>query len=345
MDRLIEALRSGNLASVRVAVKADPKAARSGRAMVEAGRLAFKTALEVLLKSGGDLNAIHRGYRALHSLIQERPHGGTKASPERLACLEWMLARGADPDLPAAWPPARAILVAAFMGEPEFVKRLKKAKTDGFVYAALGDLKGVRKVLAARPAFVNERDIGGLTALQCAAASRMPGADAVGVAKALLDAGADPAATTESWKDDVDAIYFAASAKNRDVFALLLDRGVDATHALTPALWNATEEFAELAMARGAAPDRATADGQPLLNHLIRWGQMKPAMWLLQRGASPNIADKRGWTAVHQAASRGNEKMVLAVLGASGDRKRKDLAGKIPRDVATREKIVAILRS
>jgi hypothetical protein len=37
--------------------------------------------------------------------------------------------------------------------------------------------------------------------------------------------------------------------------------------------------------------------------------------------------------------------MMLAVLSAGGDRKKKDLAGKIPRDVATRERIVAILRS
>jgi ankyrin repeat protein len=313
----------------------------AARAMVDAGRAGSIQALRKLVKSGGDLNAIYRGYRPLHALIQEQPHGETKASAERLECLEWMLANGADPDLAGAWPPARAILVAAFMGDEAFVRSLKKPKPDGFVSAALGDVKAIDKLL---PGFANARDGGSLTVLQCAAASRMRKGDHLGVARALLDAGADPNAKTKSWREEVDAIYFAASAKNRAIFELLLERGVDPTRALAPALWNGTEEMAEIAMRHGAAPDRATAEGQPLLNHLIRWGQMRRAMWLLERGANPNLADARGWTALHQAASRGNEKMVAALIAAGADLSRCDQEGNRPRDLARKAKIAGLLR-
>ena len=50
----------------------------------------------------------------------------------------------------------------------------------------------------------------------------------------------------------LDAVYLAASAKNKLLFELLLERGADATEALTPALWNAGLEFADAALARGA---------------------------------------------------------------------------------------------
>ena len=64
---------------------------------------------------------------------------------------------------------------------------------------------------------------------------------------------------------------------------LLLERGAAATEALVPAVWNGREDFANLALAHGADPDRAVAGGQPLLNNLIRWGQLRQALWLLAR--------------------------------------------------------------
>jgi hypothetical protein len=69
---------------------------------------------------------------------------------------------------------------------------------------------------------------------------------------------------------------------------------VDATDALTPAIWNGNDELAELAMSHGADPSRAVAESQPLLNNLVRWGQFRKAFWLLTRGASPNLPDSRG---------------------------------------------------
>src|SRR5262249_16896106 len=145
---------------------------------------------------------------------------------------------------------------------------------------------------------------------------------------------------------DVDAVYFAASAGNKRIFELLLERGADATDALVPACWNAATDFAEVALVHGADPDHATSEGKPLLNNLIRWGQIPPAMWLLAHGASPNIADQRGWTSVHQAASRGNQRMLRAVLDAGGDLTLRDKEGHTPIDIARamgRDKLIAMM--
>ncbi|HWN99138.1 MAG TPA: ankyrin repeat domain-containing protein [Blastocatellia bacterium] len=118
------------------------------------------------------------------------------------------------------------------------------------------------------------------------------------------------------------------------MFELLLDRGADATAALPSTLWRDGFEFAELALRHGAKIDLSVDNGKPLLNELIRWGQLKAVLWLLDHGASPNLADAQGWTAVHQAASRGNERMMQAVLDAKGDPGKRDKEGNTPLDLA-----------
>lgn len=346
-DPIIEALRSGDFIEVRACLGQASELPK--RAVVEAARLAFTKALALLHKNGADLNGSWRGYRPLHALLQEDPHAAAgKPSGERLACLDWLLDHGADPEQLGAWPAARGIIIAAFVGEPEYVKRLRKAgaNVDGFAAAALGDQKLVEKTLAKRPEFANERDSGGLTALQCAAGTRYPGAKSFDIARLLLDAGADLRARTKSWNHEVDAMYFAAGAKTRAIYELLLKRGGDATEALAHALWRARFDFGELALAHGAIPDRAASNGKPLLNDLIRWGQIPPMMWLLEHGASTNVADAEGWTAVHQAASRGNERMLRAVLDAGGDLTRRDNSGRTPLNVAkmmNRRKLIPLL--
>jgi ankyrin repeat protein len=336
-DRLIEALRSGNITEVRAAIEADPKSAKRPRAIVTAAGGAFGRAVQLLHRHGADLNAAWRGYRPLHALLQEEPHAaGGKPAAERLACLDTLLKLGADPELPGAWPQARAIVIAAFVGQPEYVGKLRQAgaRIDGFAGAAIGHRELVEEALSEDTTFARARDATALTALQCAAGSRMPDAPLLEIARMLIDAGADIAARTKSWRVEIDAVYLAASAKNKKLFELFLERGADATGALTPALWNGGLDYADLALARAAEPDRAISGGRPLLNDLIRWGQLPQAFWMLEHGASPNISDGRGWTAVHQAASRGNERVWRAVLEAGGDLKRRDKGGDMPLDVA-----------
>jgi ankyrin repeat protein len=342
----IQALREGKLGALRAALEADPQLACEPRLVGAAAGRAMQPALALLKRHGADLNALWRNYRPLHNLLQEEPHAAAgKPAAARLACLEWLLANGADPEQLGAWPSARAMIVAAFVGSPEYVKVLRKggAKIDGFAGAALGDRKLVEKTLRARPDFARERDHGGLTALQCAAGSRMPKGDTLGIARLLIGAGAEVDALTRSWAQDVNAAYFAAGRKNKSMFDLLLASGADATGALSHAVWGKAYELAESALEHGAAIDRATANGKPLLNDLIRWGQIPQMTWLLEHGASPNVADGRGWTAVHQAASRGNVRMLRAVLDAGGDAKRRDKEGRTPRDVTQSDKLAAVL--
>jgi ankyrin repeat protein len=326
-----------------------PSAAKS---IVDAAQKADTDAINALLKRGGDINAQYRGYRALHALIQTKPHADAVApSPKQLEAFSWMLDQGADPDLPGAWPPARAILVAAFTGSPQYVDLLVRHgfKSDAFVSAALGDAAAVKRAIGRDPSIAVARDPHGLTLLQCAAASRMGRADAktrrrlLAIAEMALDEGADPHAATKSWLHDVDAVYFAASSHQCEMFDLLLARGGNATRALTNALWNGGREhavLAEIALKHGAEVNKTEAESRPLLNDLIRWGQFGPARWLLAHGADPNRAQgmdgspTAGWTALHQAASRGNVKMVEDLIAAGADITRKDATGKTPADIA-----------
>jgi ankyrin repeat protein len=335
--------------AIRAAVEEDPDAAKIPRMIGTAAGRANLPAVQLLHQYGADLNAVWRNYRPLHNLMQTDPHASAgKPSPERLACLEWLLANGADPELTGAWPPARALIVAAFVGETAYVKALRAAgaHVDGFTGAALGDAKLVAKTLARDPDFARARDSGGLTALQCAAGSRLPKVDGNPVATLLLDAGADPNAQTRSWASTVDATYFACGAKNSAMFELLLERGADATVAAGHAVWGKKFDLADRALVHGADLDRATANGKPLLNDLIRWGQIPQTMWMLAHDASPNVPDADGWTAAHQAASRGNARLLKAVIDAGADLKRRDKSGATPLDVACRakrEKLVAML--
>ena len=334
-EALVAAIQEGKLADVRKALRAKPKAGVLARAAVMCAGRAWQPGLELLHRHGADLNGVWRGYRPLHALIQERPHGETKPTPERLVCLEWLLANGADAEQTGAWPPARAIIVAAFMGEPEFVKRLRGAsKIDGFAGAAMGDRKLVEKALQANSDLARERDHGGLTALQCACGGRMPRGEYRAIAALLMDAGADPRARTKSWAHELDASYYANGSKDPELFELVLKGGCEPQEALGHAVWGKHFALAEIALRYGASVDEAIHEGKPLLNNLIRWGQMQQALWLIERGASPNVADCEGWTAVHQAASRGNARMFDAVLKAGGDTGRRDKQGRRPLDLA-----------
>lgn len=345
---LIDALKNCDLKAVKAAIAADPATAMNPRAIGEAARTAFLPAMQLLVKHGADINKLYRGYRPLHALIQEDAHGVADVpNAERLESLEWVLANGADPELAAAWPAARALLVATWVGSQEYVDVLLKAgaKRDAFVDAALGDVKRVR---AALPEIATARDPQGLTALHCAAASHMKTGKRAEVARLLVENGADVAVKVRSWSHDVDATYFAASSKQAEIFELLLKHGANPTEALAPAMWNAGSEFAkfgQLALDHGGDVNKADAEGQPLLNNLIRWGQFKPAFWLLEHGASPNRADARGWTAAHQAASRGNEKMMRAVIDAGADLTLRGEGG-TPKEIAQsvrRFKLVAMM--
>ena len=349
-EQLLELVKTRDLAGMKKLLKAHPEAIKAPRPVGHAGGMAWREGLELLKKHGADLNASWRGYRPLHALIQEEPHpcGETKPSQERLSCLRWLLQNGADPELEAAWPPSRALLLAAFTGIQEFIPVLLDhgARVDGFAYAAFGDLKRVERCIKDDKNFVTARTRErGTTALQCCAASRMKSKDLTAVAKLLLDKGADPNALCEGWSHELDVTYFAAGTGQVETFELLLQRGAKANNALVQAAWQKNPaEFGEIALRHGADIDRAWDGDRPLLNQMIRWGQMPAVFWLLEKGAKPNNPDPNGWTAVHQAASRGNERMLNAVIEAGGDLKRKAKDGQTPMEVARTQVMIRAIK-
>jgi ankyrin repeat protein len=338
---LTEALQTRTVSELRRAIQANPAAAKHPKAIMEAAGAAFLPAVELLYRNGADLNTLWRNYRPLHALMQTDPHeAGGKPSAERIACLEWLLDHGADPEQHAAWPSARALIIAAFSGVPEYVALLrnKGACIDGFTGAALGDLKAVKKALREQSGFVHKRDGGRLSALQCAAGSRLTCGPILKIAELLIESGADVQAQTRSWGHDVNAAYFAARKGGDPMFELLLQNGADPTDALGHAVWGGHYELAELALSYGGNLDRARANGKPLLNDLIRWGQIPQAMWMLEHGAGTNEPDEeKGWTAVHQAASRGNALLMKAVLEAGGDFRRPDKQGRTAIGIARKQ--------
>lgn len=341
----LKAIEDHNITALKDLLRREPTWALSNRITVAAAQGGFKKGLMALTYAGANLNGLYRGYRPLHALIQEKPHASRASSHKRMVCLRWMLNNGADPEQLGAWPAARAILIAAFVGEPSYVDTLLAAgaKVDGFVHAALGNVAGVKKAMAAEPGFANSRDHEMLTPLQCAANSRMGAKDLLKIATMLVDAGADVNASTKGWSHDLHTAYFAVNSGNRDIFAMLLGRGMNATAALTPTAWKDYEDWCELAISHGARINEALDDGKPLLNQMIRWGRVKAAMWLLAKGADANIADERGWTAVHQATSRGNLQMLQAVMDAGGDAKREDKDGVRPYLLAKRKELRDLL--
>lgn len=351
-----EELQAAPLADVRRALEREPAAARKPQPMLDAARARRADVLRLLLERGGDPNSIYRGYRPLHSLIQREPHADPEElSPERLACVEVLLKAGADPELPAAWPPVRATLLAALSNEPELLARLleRGARKDALVEAVQGRPGALKRALARDPAYVRAPENGGLLPLHAVAGSRLGrGAPRAArglltAAEALLDAGADPNAKVRSWSHDVDPAYFAVGARSPAMLELLLARGASPESALASALWADPEILGTLALAHGADPNATRMEERPALNELVRWGQVEPALWLLARGADPDLADARGWTALHQAVSRGNERLVRALLAAGGHRDARDEEGRTPLALARakgRAKLVALLQ-
>ncbi len=327
-----------------------PQIAAKAGVVVDAARVHDVVALRALVKAGADPNACIRNYRPLHAAIQETPHhDGPTGAKEKLACVAVLLDLGADPLQRGAWPAMPALQVACASGERAIVDLLLERETpvDCFAAAALGRLPAVRSALAKDPSLARAKDASSLTALHYACVSRLHRDAKTGralreIAALLLDAGADPNALARSWSHDVDPGSFAISAKHFELAELLLERGADATAILPAALWNTGDEFtrfAELCIAHGANVDRSSHEGKPLLNQLVRWGQVKPALWLMERGANPNLVDDRGWTAVHQAASRGNARMLAAAVKAGGDVDKKAKDGTTPRALAKTKRL------
>lgn len=334
-----------------------PAASDRGAALAAAVKALDARGIARALLAGADAGRSLRGWTPLAALIQEDPHGDEPPVDEaaRQACIAALLDGGASLEQRSGFPAVAPLVLAGLGGRREVAELLlaRGARCDAFAQAALGR-PGLRRDLAREPALARARDEDGFTLLHFACGSRMGRDDArvarelLALVEALLDAGADPDARGVARKAPLVPSCFAIGALRFEETRLLFERGADATGALTTALWNTKGDharFGELCLAHGAQPDAARSAGRPLLNDLVRWGRFEPARWLLARGADPNQPDDHGFTALHQAASRGNRAMWEALLAAGGDAERRANDGSTPRAFALRKKLIALVRA
>lgn len=215
-----------------------------------------------------------------------------------------------------------ALALAAKSGRLSFVKalldadrpavsgQLERANVDGstpLVQAALADRIDVAKLLLDAGANAAAANAHGETALSAAAFN----ADAA-LAELLLARGAAPDAADATGKS---VIVYAAGRAAARIVEMLLDAEVDPNrrygHDLTALMW-----------AAGHADNASRDDG------------LRTVKLLLARGATVDLADDRGRTALMIAAGLDHGAIAQALLAAGADRAKRDKAGKSAADLA-----------
>ena len=65
---------------------------------------------------------------------------------------------------------------------------------------------------------------------------------------------------------------------------------------------------------------------------------------MIQAGAEVNLADKRGWTPLHQASRNGQVEVITALLAAGADKTIKDRYGRTPHGWAKNQDCMNALK-
>lgn len=181
---------------------------------------------------------------------------------------------------------------------------------------ARGDLAGVRKALA-QPVNLEKRNAEGRTPLVVATK-----ANGVAIARALLEAGADPDA-----KDDLqDSAFLYAGAEGLNaILRMTLTNGADVRSlnryggtALIPASEHAHVETVRILLRAGVPVNHVNDLGWTALHEAIVLGNgsarhVKVVSMLLRAGADPTIPDGEGVLPRQLAADRGYEEIVAAI--------------------------------
>ena len=241
-----------------------------------------------------------------------------------LAGLPAVAQVGPSPAEVAAYRGAHA---AAWQGDLPALQRLlaqdPPAQAGGAGSASISAPAAARNGRSVPPA-LSQRDGHGRTPLHVATFARQRA-----VVKALLQAGADPAALDQ---DRYDAVTIAAVADDEDTLRVLLANGASAS--LTTSRYDGTALIAAAHLGHDGVVRQLIAAGAPLdhVNNLhwtaviesIVLGDGGPRhqatlQALLQAGASTRLTDREGRTPLQLAQARGYSRMV-ALLTAAGAR-------------------------
>ena len=255
--------------------------------------------VKLLLDKGADINLTDDGGNTA-LMVAASDYG-----PLYKAIVKLLLDRGADVQAGGN----RALFNAAEEAGPEIVQLLLK--------------KG------ANP---KARDAEGNTVLMSAAHG-----DFLKAMRVLLDAGADPKAVNESGQTvlmKAASVRVGGEVKNHlAMLKLLLDRGVDVNAkdkegktALLHAVheWRSEAggllslpEILRLLLARGADVNARDNKGNTALMIAVQAGNIRGVKILLEKGATANLQNRDGWTAMKYAKTL-HERIVLPAEVQSG---------------------------
>lgn len=221
-----------------------------------------------------------------------------------------------------------ALQIAARSGERKAVQLLLERGSDvhhrnlagstALIQAAIADRRRVAKLLLRAGADPDAQNSRGITPL---AAAAFNGSDRM--VAALLEAGADPGIADRTGKAP---IVYAAGRGYTDIVAVLLDAGVDInsrySHDLSALMW-----------AAGHSNDVPVDEGVATVKLLI------------ERGASLDLVDDRGRSALMTAIERDHGEIAVLLIEHGADATLVDGEGKSAMDLARTDTLRRTLRA
>jgi ankyrin repeat protein len=274
--------------------------------LIEAAKKSDRSAVRALIAKGADINAAEPdGTTALHWASYRDDVESADAMLRAGARVNSANDLGATP-----------LWIASLNGSAAMVRRLLEAganpnaallrgETPVMVASRSGSAAVVEQLLA-KGADVNARAARGQTALMWAVAQKHPD-----VVKVLLARGADVHAKSDVWSQVMAVPPHGLLEYNRAI-----PHGGDT--ALMFAARVGDLDSAKLLVSAGANMNDADAWGISATVLAAHSGHTEIVEFLLDRGADPNAA-KAGFTALHAAIMRRDEKMVTALLTHGAD--------------------------
>jgi ankyrin repeat protein len=279
----------------------------------------------LVLAGRGNADAVAALVGEYPGLIDQRGGDGvtmlwTAARRGRLALVRWLIAQGADVEIPGSAVHVTQVLVSPYCiavrsRRSEVAQYLLDhgAQADVFCTAFLGQLDALRAHIAAGLANAQSphEDFHPVTPLHYAVDG-----GSVAAARLLLDGGADVGTSGGR------LLTSAASQGSAELVRLLLDHGAQAARAESLGPLHADRTIARLLVARGFDLNAPIRDQETPLTRACRAdkGEHPAAVAaLLELGADPNAKNARGRTPLAVATSAHFDRTV-ALLRAAGAR-------------------------